>query len=136
MQRPADTVSVCVAYRDVMLISRRSTLAYGAAATALASTSIPSIARAAPAACATSRDRQLVQHLVIHPDEADGTAYCAPIALSASDAAWTTTGLMTENEYRTALSTYRLRGYGLRRVNAFQTKQGIRYAAIWQLGHR
>jgi hypothetical protein len=118
-----------------MLISRRSTLTYGSVATALASTSLPSIALAAPAACAASRDTQLVQHLVIHPDEADGTPYCAPIALSASDAAWTTTRLMTEREYRAALASYRSRGYGLRRVNAFQTRRGVRYAAIWQLGH-
>ncbi len=42
---------------------------------------------------------------------------------------------MTAREYRTASADYRARGYGLRRVNAFQTNRGVRYAAIWQLGH-
>ncbi len=117
-----------------MLLSRRSTLTYGSAIAALASAPLPAVARTAADARASSDSTQLVQHLVIHPDACDGNAYCATFALAAPDTAWRTGGLLTDRGLRAAMSSNGARGYGLRRVNAFQTRDGMRYAAIWQLG--
>lgn len=58
--------------------------------------------------------------------------YFAPIAFQAPDTAWAAIGVMTSARFRAARADYRLRGYGLRRLTAFQTRSGMRYAAIWQ----
>jgi hypothetical protein len=117
-----------------MLLSRRSALTYGSAVAALASAPLPAVARTAAVLRVSSGATQLVQHLVIHPDACDGTAYCAAFALDAPDAAWRTGGLLTDRGLRAAIFSNGARGYGLRRVNAFQTNDGMRYAATWQLG--
>jgi hypothetical protein len=77
---------------------------------------------------------QKVQHLVVHPDEANGRMVCAYLSLAAPDTLWRTAGGLDEQALRDADASSRRRGYGLRRVNAFQTRQGVRYAAIWQFG--
>jgi hypothetical protein len=77
---------------------------------------------------------QLIQHLLIHPDEADGRLTCGHLSLAAPNTAWKTAASLDDRALHDATASYRLRGYGLRRVNAFQTRQGVRYAAIWQLG--
>jgi hypothetical protein len=74
-----------------------------------------------------------VQHLLIHRDEAGGVPYTAALSLEAPDTAWIAVG-RHESEYLAGLETYRSRGYGLRRLNAFQTSRGMHYATIWQLG--
>jgi hypothetical protein len=113
-----------------MQLSRRSTLAYGSALAALAQTAVPALARSGNRNSSTS---QLVQHLVIHADEAEGGPYTAALAFPAPDTAWKT-ALCDGAGFRAAHAAYRLRGYGLRRLNAFETKAGTRYAAIWQYG--
>ena len=77
---------------------------------------------------------QLVQHLVIHQDQTGGRAYRAALAVPSPDTAWQAPGLQSERDYQLSLATYARRNYGLRRVDAFQTKRGLRYAAIWQWG--
>jgi hypothetical protein len=114
-----------------MLISRRSALAYASAAGASAAASLPVEVLAAPT---PFQKAQQVQHLVIHRDEGAGHALHVPIALSAPDTAWVAMATLTESALHTALRTYDRRSYGLRRINAFQTRAGIRYAALWQWG--
>ncbi len=115
-----------------MLISRRSTLAYASVVTACATNALPAHAQIAEPA--QPRAAQLVQHLVIHQDQAGGRAFHAALAVPSPDTAWQAPGLQTERDYTLSLDTYARRTYGLRRVNAFQTKRGLRYAAIWQWG--
>jgi hypothetical protein len=115
-----------------MQLSRRSTLAYGSALAAAAQTAVPALARR-QAGFRNSSTSQLVQHLVIHADEAKGGPYTAALAFPASDTAWKT-ALLSGTDFDAAEAAYRLRGYGLRRLSAFETRRGTRYAAIWQLG--
>src|SRR6266481_5431740 len=120
-----------------MLVSRRSALAYASAFTACATNPITATADPAEPAAFGRRGSglsQRIQHLVIHRDEAGGTAHFANLSLPAPDTAWAAFAWLNEREYRDALEIYRLRGYGVVRVNAFQTRHGIRYAAIWQFG--
>lgn len=84
-------------------------------------------------AFANSARSQLVQHLVVHEDEAEGGPYCVAISFPAPDTAWKT-AFLTDADFTAADARYGLRGYGLRRLNAFETKDGTRYAAIWQFG--
>jgi len=74
-----------------------------------------------------------VQHLVIHEDEAEGGPYTAALSFPAPDTAWKTAS-RSDSEFRATHAAYRLRGYGLRRLSAFETRQGTRYSAIWQYG--
>jgi hypothetical protein len=111
-----------------MLVSRRTAVAFAAAST------VVSVAPARAVVNAVFRRTQLVQHLVVHPDEADGQRICAALALEAPDTAWKTAGMMTERAFCETTASLQHRRYGLRRVNAFQTRRGVRYAAIWQLG--
>src|SRR5690349_1796524 len=114
-----------------MQISRRATLAYASALTAVSATS----ARATVGPQAESIGRsQLVQHLVVHPDEAGGRIVCAYLSLPAPDTAWRTSTTLDETALHEANGTWHRRGYGVRRISAFQTRDGVRYAAIWQLG--
>lgn len=99
-----------------------------------ATTAIPAAALSRAIAGPRLRRSQLMQHLMVHPDEARGQRICASIALEAPDTAWQTAGMMDEQAFHEATAAWRLRGYGLRRVNAFQTRGSVRYAAIWQLG--
>jgi hypothetical protein len=115
-----------------MLISRRSTLAYASVATACATHALPAYAKVSVSG--QLRTAQLVQHLVIHQDQTAGRAYHAALAVLSPDTAWQAPGLQSERDYQLSLATYARRGYGLRRVDAFQTKRGLRYAAIWQWG--
>jgi hypothetical protein len=76
---------------------------------------------------------QRVHHLLVHRDAAPGAPYFAAIAVPSGDTAWAGFNDLDERAYAQASGKYTLRGYRLRRVNAFQTKAGMRYAAIWQL---
>lgn len=115
-----------------MELSRRSTLAYGSVLAAAAHSAVPAFAHR-QTGFANSSGSQLVQHLVIHEDEAEGGPYCAAISFSAPDTAWKT-AFLTGDDFKAADTRYGTRGYGLRRLSAFETKHGTRYAAIWQLG--
>lgn len=113
-----------------MLISRRATLASASALAAVSATSA-SGAVFGPQAETIGRS-QKIQHLLVHPDEAGGRMVYAFLSLEAPDTAWKTAGMMDEATLHDTTATLRRRGYGLRRVNAFQTHRGMRYAAIWQ----
>ena len=115
-----------------MQVSRRSTLAYGSALAAAAQTAMPAMAHR-QAGNRTSSASQLVQHLVIHADEAEGGPYSAALSLAAPDTAWKT-AILGGGAFDAAHTAYQLRGYGLRRLSGFETRLGTRYAAIWQLG--
>lgn len=117
-----------------MLISRRSTLVSASALAAVGSISpLPVFANPLPSP--KSAARQAVQHLLVHADEADGQSHCATLSLTAGDTAWLSVGNLTQSEFVAARQANRQRGFGLRRVNAFQSRAGLRYAAIWQRGH-
>ena len=109
-----------------MRISRRLTLAYAPALTAL--TAVPALAEN-PRDPAAS---QSVQHLVIHEDEGADAAYMAPIAHAATDTVWDASGDLTETAFIETQARRRANGFALRRLSAFQTRGGMRYAAIWQ----
>ena len=114
-----------------MLISRRMSLACASAAAACAVVPLPSLAQALGRVRSRTATSQLVQHLLLHVDETGGVPYAAALSLEAPATAWIAIG-HSENEFLATLGTYRSRGYGLRRVNAFQTHQGMHYATIWQ----
>lgn len=116
-----------------MQISRRSTVVYGSALAALAAN--PAAARLASVGTRPSGSAQIVQHMVIHGDEAGGNDYSAPVSLTASNTLWATPNNLDASALRAAVESYRQRGYGLRRVNAFQTRNGVRYSASLQWGH-
>jgi hypothetical protein len=76
---------------------------------------------------------QRIQHLLVHRDAAAGGPHFAPISFASGDTAWMSQQDLDERAYLQASAKYAMRGYRLRRVNAFQTNAGMRYAAIWQL---
>ncbi len=117
---------------DFMLISRRSALACASALTACTAVTFPAAAHVATAEPSTA---QRLQHLLIHRDEA-GVAYSTPLPHAAPDTAWATSGLLDELALERELASRERRGYGLRRLSAFQTKDGVRHAAVWQLGRK
>jgi len=122
-----------------MLLSRRSALAYGPALSAFVANGLPSTALGAVRAAAVPAappdgDWQGVQSLVIHAGQADGVPHFTILSIPGSDTPLAAFASLSEDDYRGALETYSLRGYGPLRVNAFQTRQGLRYAAIWQFG--
>ena len=102
-----------------MRLTRRSTLASGLAVVLPKTVSV-----------------QQIDHPVIDADESGSGRYHAAIAIDAPDTMWATREAMSESTYRAAADSYRARGYGLRRVNAFRTRDGVRYAAIWQWRHQ
>ncbi len=115
-----------------MQISRRSALAYASAVGASVAASLPVSAAVVSAPTGTIQN---VQQLVIHRDEGARHAVFVPLALTAHDTAWISIATLTESELLGAMRTYDRRNYGLRRVNAFQTRAGLRYAALWQWGN-
>lgn len=119
-----------------MTLSRRSALvcasafAVGAADNAVASTARGLLNASVAAEPQTT---QSFQYVLLHQDEAQGTPRYAYLAIPAEDSAWVALHDLDERAYRAASAKYASRGYRLRRVNAFQTRTGARYAAIWQL---
>jgi hypothetical protein len=117
-----------------MQFSRRSTLAY-ASALAASATAATGPATALPVSASPNLSTaQRVQYLVIHRDETRDQPYSADLSLSAPDTAWAAFASLDASELDAMAAKYGNRGYGLRRLNAFQTRQGVRYAAIWQWG--
>jgi Bacterial tandem repeat domain 1 len=123
-----------------MNFSRRLALGYASALAATSGStglSIASVARQVGGALGTgnsaTQSAQRLHLLLVHRDEADGVAHFATLSVPSHDTAWMAVNTLDERAYREAFDTYRPRGYRLRRVNAFATKKGTRYAAIWQL---
>lgn len=128
-----------------MTISRRlalgwaSALAFtgGTAQLSLASV-LKSAAKNASSALAHrhGRPQQTAQRfleLLIHRDEANHTPYSGEISIAASDTAWYAVDTLDSMTYRFSNAYYKKRGYRLRRVSAYKTKDGVRYSAIWEL---
>ena len=122
-----------------MSITRRSALGYAsglAVASGIANPGLAATMRRARGAAREFAHPQTAQRfnpLVIHRDEAGGTPHFATLWIKSADTAWMAINTQDDASYREAFDKYRLRGYRLRRINAFQTKNGMRYAAIWQL---
>ncbi|MEI9997323.1 MAG: hypothetical protein WDM91_22190 [Rhizomicrobium sp.] len=116
-----------------MLISRRSTLATAAATAALATTSAAGALAYEPRGAGAT---QRVQTLLIHQDESGDQSHSVALTFASTSGAWFATGGMDGERLRAATQTYQASGFGLRRINAFQTAQGVRHTAIWQSGHQ
>ncbi len=86
-----------------------------------------SVAHAGPAMA------QLFRTPLIHRDETGGMPHAATLSLRSTDSAWVAIASLDDSAFADAATKYKMRGYRLRRVNAFQTRAGMRYAAIWQL---
>ena len=76
---------------------------------------------------------QLFIELLLHQDEAHHTRYTAVISLTAPDTAWYDYGSLEESQYRVLNHNFKKHGNRLRRVSAFNTNDGVRYAALWEL---
>jgi hypothetical protein len=85
-----------------------------------------------PAMAAWSAQQFL--ELLICDDENHGTSYSSVIWVAAPDTAWHAMSSLTPTAYGMSNAAYKKRGYRLRRVSAFDTSMGTRYAAIWELG--
>ncbi len=82
---------------------------------------------------AVPQTAQRFRVLLVHRDEAGGTPHFATLSVRAPDTAWIAIDTLDEAGYRQAFDKYAWRGYRLRRLSAFQTRKGTRYATIWQL---
>ncbi len=129
---------------EYMIYSRRLALGYASALAltgSITDSSFAATARRAGAMLGADRypvksDPQTVQrlqHLLVHRDEAGGTPHFATLAIRSHDTAWKAIGALDESALQQAVVKFGIRGYRLRRVNAFQTGRGLRYSTIWQL---
>jgi hypothetical protein len=124
-----------------MDMSRRLALGCASAFAAMGGTTQTSLASVLKIAAKASlsgsaRNSQTAQRfieLLIHQDEAKGARYTATFWLTAPDTAWFDICSLEESQYRVTNHNYKKHGYRLRRVSAFATKEGIRYAALWEL---
>jgi hypothetical protein len=76
---------------------------------------------------------QRVQALLIHPDEATEGLRYATISLRSHDTAWAGYDSQDDEAYRRDVRKFSARGYRLRRLSSFQTRQGLRHSMLWQL---
>lgn len=75
---------------------------------------------------------QRFMELMVHQDETGGQSFSSMIWVSGPDSPWFAASDLDETKYSVANTTYKRRGYRLRRVSAYQTAAGIRYAAVWE----
>jgi hypothetical protein len=118
-----------------MTITRRRTLGFASALAVLGGTDV-GLASVMHSRMLRFRNLQSAQSfllLLVHPDECNHVRYTAPIWIPSSDTAWYAVDTMTAAMYGATNSLYKKRGYRLERVSAFRTKEGVRYAAIWEL---
>jgi hypothetical protein len=81
-------------------------------------------------------NRQTAQRfleLLVHEDEARGTEYASMIWIAAPDTAWFAASSLSATAYGMNNVSLKKRGFRLRRVSAFDTRGGLRYAACWEL---
>lgn len=121
-----------------MSISRRLALSGAVAFAAVSGNAHSGIAAAVRAAAPRNgRARglsgaQRFLELLIHRDEAGRQPHTAELSILSSDAAWYAVDTLDAVKYKMTNHYYRTRGYRLKRVSAFNTAEGVRYAAIWQ----
>jgi hypothetical protein len=124
-----------------MTISRRSAIGCASALAfsgstlqfSLAGAAKHAVAKLAPARASGGQSAQRFLELLIHEDEAGGTEYSSMIWIAAPDTAWRAMSSLSTTAYEMNNMAYKKRGYRLRRVSAFDTKAGVRYAACWEL---
>ena len=121
-----------------MTISRRQALAWASAFAATCGTPGTSLAAALNAAKSPARGGRSEQtaqrflEMLIHRDEAGKAPHVAEISVAAPDTAWYAVDTLDELTYATVNRQNKKRGFRLRRVSAFKTSQGLRYAACWE----
>jgi hypothetical protein len=117
-----------------MSLSRRGILA-AAPALAVAGAAQPGLAKRTlwtPPRTPDAHPAQQFLQLLIHKDEAHGEPFSAMIWVSGPDSAWYAVNSLSKGEYLTSNSGYKRQGYRLRRVSAFQTKEGVEFAGCWE----
>jgi hypothetical protein len=122
-----------------MTISRRQALGWASAFAATFGTGGASLAAALKGAAKSpargGRSQQTLQRfleVLIHHDEAGKVPHVAEIAVSAPDTAWYAIDTLDALTYETVNRQNKKRGFRLKRVNAFKTSKGVRYAACWE----
>jgi hypothetical protein len=122
-----------------MTISRRQALGGATAlAAALGTTGTGLAAAAKGASKALARGRRSEQtaqrflEVLIHRDEAGKAPHVAEISIAAPDTSWYAIDTLDELTYATVNRQNKKRGLRLRRVSAFKTRKGLRYAACWE----
>lgn len=122
-----------------MTISRRQALGWASAFAATCGTAGTGFASALKGASKSlargGRGQQTLQRfleVLIHHDEAGKVPHVAEIAVPAPDTAWYAIDTLDALTYATVNRQNKKRGFRLKRVNAFKTKKGVRYAACWE----
>jgi hypothetical protein len=120
-----------------MSYSRRSAL--GAASALLVTAAAPHAGIAAPSAQAERRGRivgrpgQLLLKPLIHHDENAQHPHDAIVWIASENTAWYAIDTMEHMIYRATNHKYKTRGYRLKFVSAFETREDKRFAAAWHL---
>jgi len=115
-----------------MTISRRDALTW-ASALALTEGLAPRSARAAPLRPGNNgRAVQSFLELLIHRDEDRHQPHTALISIPAPDTAWYAVDTLDEAAYANQNRSNKKHGFRLKRASAFNTRAGLRYAAIWE----
>jgi hypothetical protein len=70
--------------------------------------------------------------LLIHRDESGRQPYSAEVSIIAPDTAWYSVDTLDDTKYRLSNNGFKKKGYRLRRVSAFKTREGVRYSACWE----
>ena len=123
-----------------MTISRRMALGAASAFAATAGStklSLASVMRRAAGLHLLRYDEngppaQRFMELLVHEDEAGGQSLSSMIWVSGPDSPWFAASSLDETQYNLAVTTYKRRHYRLRRVSAYNTSGGMRYAGVWE----
>jgi hypothetical protein len=121
-----------------MNISRRLALGCASAFAVTGGTTQLSLASIVKSASTTPlpgnvQTTQRFLELLIHRDESHQSPYTAMISIAAPDTGWFGIYSLDESKYRVLNHDYKKHGYRLRRVSAFNTRDGICYSALWEL---
>ena len=122
-----------------MTISRRQALGWASAFAATCGTAGTGLAAALKSASKSQarggRSEETAQRfleVLIHRDEAGKQPHVGLLSIAAPNAAWYAIDTLDELTYATVNRQNKKHGFRLRRVSAFKTKQGLRYAACWE----
>ncbi|MBV9692517.1 MAG: hypothetical protein JO261_02335 [Alphaproteobacteria bacterium] len=116
-----------------MTISRREALGW-ASAFALADGLVPAplLAAAGGAPKLSTQTAQRFLELLIHHDEDGHAPHTAMISIAAPDTGWYAIDTLDGTKYAALNRHNKKHGFRLKRVSGFDTRQGVRYAAIWE----
>ena len=117
-----------------MSYSRRTAL--GAASALLATATAPQLGIASTQVQRrgriVSQPGQLLLKPLIHHDEDGRSPHDAVVWLASPDTAWYVIDTMDHMIYRATNHKYKTRGYRLKFVSVFETREGKRFAGCWQ----